>query len=164
MYTVAYRISAAAHPHSRGENRLVVWENVQGAGSSPLTRGKHLCRTLREQRDGLIPTHAGKTACPGRWQARLAAHPHSRGENDLTDPIMLVMPGSSPLTRGKLTLDDPGHVMRGLIPTHAGKTAPVTDRRPRWGAHPHSRGENLAATGLAAAGAGSSPLTRGKRR
>ena len=33
--------------------------------------------------------------------AENGAHPRSRGENDLTDPIMLVMPGSSPLTRGK---------------------------------------------------------------
>ena len=72
----------AAHPRSRGENhpaprgprtplwlipahagktRLVVWENVLGAGSSPLTRGKleGWAELLADR--GLIPAHAGKT-------------------------------------------------------------------------------------------------------
>ena len=53
--------------------------------------------------------------------------------------------------------------MGGLIPAHAGKTAPWPPSHPYSAAHPRSRGENLdkGASGLMASG--SSPLTRGKR-
>ena len=54
------------------------------------------------KRIGLIPAHAGKTpstgACRGRWR------------------------GSSPLTRGKQSLETNGQYRPGLIPAHAGKT------------------------------------------
>ena len=71
--------------------------------------------------------------------------------------------GSSPLTRGKhgdgLLVD----FEHGLIPTHAGKTRrPLGGSSARW-AHPHSRGENLTHRHVIAGGAGSSPLTQGKR-
>ena len=53
--------------------------------------------------------------------------------------------------------------MRGLIPTHAGKTpTPRPSPRCSW-AHPHSRGENKGCRGSGGLGAGSSPLTRGQR-
>ena len=53
-----------AHPRSRGENtgewaiRTNLW------GSSPLTRGKQAGRHVLTRERGLIPAHAGKTACP----------------------------------------------------------------------------------------------------
>ena len=70
--------------------------------------------------------------------------------------------GSSPLTRGKLTLDDPGHVMRGLIPAHAGKTTPNPSPPQPERAHPRSRGENPIGRNAREVWRGSSPLTRGK--
>ena len=51
-------------------------------GSSPLTRGKLSATRL------MVPV--------------TAAHPRSRGENIIADPIGAVAKGSSPLTRGKL--------------------------------------------------------------
>ena len=50
-----------AHPHSRGENAIVVGMVREGMGSSPLTRGKHILRVLEGKAERLIPTHAGKT-------------------------------------------------------------------------------------------------------
>ena len=51
------------------------------------------------------------------------AHPRSRGENvDLT-AFWDTLPGSSPLTRGKLEAPGADLTARGLIPAHAGKTA-----------------------------------------
>ena len=50
----------------------------------------------------------------------------------------------------------------GLIPAHAGKTAPRKSRPPKTGAHPRSRGENSAVLVAAIKAPGSSPLTRGK--
>ena len=71
--------------------------------------------------------------------------------------------GSSPLTRGKHRRVGDPHQPLGLIPAHAGKT-PGRPRRPTLGAaHPRSRGENNARRGMRYRGAGSSPLTRGKR-
>ena len=51
----------AAHPRSRGENRMggrCVWRST---GSSPLTRGKHGVSARRRVELRLIPAHAGKT-------------------------------------------------------------------------------------------------------
>ena len=70
--------------------------------------------------------------------------------------------GSSPLTRGKQTVKRVSHILERLIPAHAGKTLVPAGRMVIGGAHPRSRGENLAAVGDAIAALGSSPLTRGK--
>ena len=70
--------------------------------------------------------------------------------------------GSSPLTRGKphsSALDAHG---QRLIPAHAGKTVQPIGCRSRHTAHPRSRGENFNQSFRVSAGAGSSPLTRGK--
>ena len=72
------------------------------------------------------------------------------------------MPGSSPLTRGKQSVDRRGGPPRGLIPAHAGKTPWPPGLRERVRAHPRSRGENPLAAWLEGACEGSSPLTRGK--
>ena len=50
-----------AHPRSRGENGVVSSARATVAGSSPLTRGKHLQPAQLHRRPGLIPAHAGKT-------------------------------------------------------------------------------------------------------
>ena len=57
----AARAGPRAHPRSRGENlqRLVIIS--MQAGSSPLTRGKHMGVERRGPGRGLIPAHAGKT-------------------------------------------------------------------------------------------------------
>ena len=72
--------------------------------------------------------------------------------------------GSSPLTRGKLTLTIPVSCVIGLIPAHAGKTDPRPRRLQGFPAHPRSRGENPWHSTTSYSSGGSSPLTRGKRR
>ena len=113
-----------AHPHSRGENTRRVPFHVIPTGSSPLTRGKHLAIQVRLAARGLIPTHAGKTPCNPGTPGGARAHPHSRGENRLEELSYLPGPGSSPLTRGKHDAGQGRQRDHGLIPTHAGKTAP----------------------------------------
>ena len=51
----------AAHPRSRGENRLSLTRTGIRRGSSPLTRGKQRPRAPRARPRRLIPAHAGKT-------------------------------------------------------------------------------------------------------
>ena len=52
----------------------------------------------------------------------------------------------------------------GLIPAHAGKTPRNARPAGDFPAHPRSRGKNLIVAVTAGTAAGSSPLTRGKRR
>ena len=152
-----------AHPRSRGENVVVCLPPSDTAGSSPLTRGKHVRRIRPCLLRGLIPAHAGKTMRPPCLIGRGAAHPRSRGENTRVMRAGWVSPGSSPLTRGKPGLRLQPHHAGRLIPAHAGKTY-EGDVEPGFSvAHPRSRGENLAWAVEGARAYGSSPLTRGKR-
>ena len=55
--------TALAHPRSRGVD---TYQNVTDAsldGSSPLTRGRRPASSQPEAQIGLIPAHAGSTAC-----------------------------------------------------------------------------------------------------
>ena len=111
-----------AHPRSRGENGG--WcETPRGqVGSSPLTRGKPTQHAAVLEDVRLIPAHAGKTSRRACRSPPIWAHPRSRGENPKAPRRALPAPGSSPLTRGKLT--GVMHIVEGfrLIPAHAGKT------------------------------------------
>ena len=132
-------------------------------GSSPLTRGKPGAGLELDLRPRLIPAHAGKTSSPPSWEPGRAAHPRSRGENFLIANVERKVDGSSPLTRGKHQTDRVRIHSRGLIPAHAGKTVAIEGGSLTYKAHPRSRGENAGVGELAERGAGSSPLTRGKR-
>ena len=158
------RRASWAHPHSRRENIVVSTPTIIRQGSSPLTRGKPRRGHRLAPQSRLIPAHAGKTdASPMRWN-RHEAHPRSRGENVGISLPEVVDWGSSPLTRGKHPSQQPLTGPRGLIPAHAGKTRRWARPR-RWSrAHPRSRGENRFSVSAGSTLAGSSPLTRGKRR
>ena len=130
------------HPRSRGENVSVAAVAVTRPGSSPLTRGKLCALPSGACRGGIIPAHAGKTSrahpttC-GPWD-----HPRSRGENEVVERVVVAVPGSSPLTRGKRCQSLGGVGRRGIIPAHAGKTRRHEDARHARRDHPRSRGEN----------------------
>ena len=151
-----------AHPRSRGENLHKAANASCVKGSSPLTRGKRRHRPPRPRRRRLIPAHAGKTPTRLASRRRGRAHPRSRGENLTRLALTIEGAGSSPLTRGKRTPSRRDRDRRRLIPAHAGKTTRRLPARPRWRAHPRSRGENCRVRGRRGREAGSSPLTRGK--
>ena len=153
-----------AHPRSRGENKERHGEVIAAQGSSPITRGKlhracglFIC-------PGLIPAHAGKTACRIAQSCCGRDHPRSRGENESSGAMKASGPGSSPLTRGKLIVGLPIPVDARLIPAHAGKTSQSSAHRACPRVHPRSRGENAWRLSTSHGRGGSSPLTRGKRR
>ena len=131
-------------------------------GSSPLTRGKPTVLGSVRRSSGLIPAHAGKTISEHANSDPAQAHPRSRGENDPLGLTLLLVPGSSPLTRGKRRTGRTDGARPWLIPAHAGKTSSGVCRAyPAW-AHPRSRGENATMGSRARRNPGSSPLTRGK--
>ena len=125
-------------------------------------RGKLLRRDHRRDVHGLIPAHSGKTAgcvC-GVWPA--GAHPRSFGENGGRPHGQRAVRGSSPLMRGKPSINRRERMPVGLIPAHAGKTSSPASPASRPRAHPRSRGENVCPYDWGAAVIGPSPLTRGK--
>ena len=154
---------SAAHPRSRGENAGLLGSDAGTSGSSPLTRGKQARHDLHARQRGLIPAHAGKTGCRRASRPVAWAHPRSRGENLARSRAKRRLPGSSPLTRGKLSQPQQVRHRQGLIPAHAGKTLSLQAYYPLPGAHPRSRGENEAGDEKGSTFDGSSPLTRGKR-
>ena len=155
--------SRTAHPRSRGENLWPPLGRLRAGGSSPLTRGKLRRRNGQSRWRGLIPAHAGKTPrCRGVDRVR-PAHPRSRGENAFAILIILVIFGSSPLTRGKPHPMARQPCRSRLIPAHAGKTGGVWLGCGAYAAHPRSRGENGGRVAGLRGVRGSSPLTRGKR-
>ena len=151
-----------AHPRSRGENLVGEQDIPVEHGSSPLTRGKHVCRDCSLVGLRLIPAHAGKTRPLGDGKTGRAAHPRSRGENVACGAGAGGAGGSSPLTRGKLGTALPVALGDGLIPAHAGKTVDGPGTMFQQPAHPRSRGENSPMSTPKSAPSGSSPLTRGK--
>ena len=158
------RRSRRAHPRSRGENGWAAASSARGPGSSPLTRGKLSRMGVPWLMPGLIPAHAGKTVIHFVPFMRGWAHPRSRGENRPGGNPQLSVRGSSPLTRGKRRKVGHGDAARGLIPAHAGKTPLAPSNTLKRPAHPRSRGENIISASPWLRIAGSSPLTRGKRR
>ena len=153
-----------AHPRSRGENTPVGSQPPLSYGSSPLTRGKRVGGPGANRRFGLIPAHAGKTESKNSYPESAQAHPRSRGENGPSCLPLLMLQGSSPLTRGKPRGGQRPRRFPRLIPAHAGKTGPSRPRACRATAHPRSRGENPRLSGRLQRGGGSSPLTRGKHQ
>ena len=152
-----------AHPRSRGENHNLGGVRPDMAGSSPLTRGRHSPLAGYSASRRLIPAHAGKTTNSHLPMSSPAAHPRSRGENPASPSPSTPVKGSSPLTRGKRNQELIKATGAGLIPAHAGKTGLARRRPARARAHPRSRGENHRGHFAPPPGAGSSPLTRGKR-
>ena len=132
-------------------------------GSSPLTRGKRPAGEPVPRPERLIPAHAGKTDGLSLGSVHGPAHPRSRGENRMLADAQVFAVGSSPLTRGKRTVDERGADLLRLIPAHAGKTLAVPLVETIQRAHPRSRGENGRHSTPIVRILGSSPLTRGKR-
>ena len=139
-----------AHPRSRGENERPGDGHQVRTGSSPLTRGKPNKDEGIRLGYGLIPAHAGKTSDCMAWVRSGRAHPRSRGENFSRPNVTPLLPGSSPLTRGKRLRVPGSRTAGGLIPAHAGKTTAEGLLREYGGAHPRSRGENAKALGTCA--------------
>ena len=135
-------IGGRAHPRSRGENPTFAAKSPICAGSSPLTRGKRDRRNCQRLPIRLIPAHAGKTVVDELGHLPCAAHPRSRGENQVSNLMPDSLEGSSPLTRGKLGGNELVGVLSRLIPAHAGKTFIWSAPDLKTAAHPRSRGEN----------------------
>ena len=89
-----------------------------------------------------IPAHAGKTTSLLGVASVVTEHPRARGENAGVQLENLLIPGTSPRTRGKQGVDWRQSHTEGNIPAHAGKTPAVYPTEIASMEHPRARGEN----------------------
>ena len=150
-----------AHPRSRGEHSDRCGAPRAARGSSPLTRGARAAYAPGASRAGLIPAHAGSTSIASHMASSVWAHPRSRGEHASGTSKNAMNFGSSPLTRGARKVQHLRNHGSGLIPAHAGSTAPFLPIGLDNRAHPRSRGEHSDRPGCRKSIAGSSPAHAG---
>ena len=129
------------HPRIRGEHPGRSRPPDGYGGSSPHTRGARELGLCVPGVSGIIPAYAGSTA-------PVSVTPVSRC-------------GSSPHTRGAQPAGTVAVAEFGIIPAYAGSTSCRCDSTTSAGDHPRIRGEHSVRKAVGAAGAGSSPHTRG---
>ena len=152
------------HPRIRGEHARMRGFRVFARGSSPHTRGAPRLWISRSRPRGIIPAYAGSTLGAGRCRSSTADHPRIRGEHCDAELMLREFFGSSPHTRGALTLGDHVGVGPGIIPAYAGSTQASTSLRTVATDHPRIRGEHQLALIRPGDLVGSSPHTRGAPR
>ena len=150
------------HPHSRGENRVVVAQLRCHSGSSPLAWGKSCLSSTHSALRRFIPTRVGKISSRIVNSFSIAVHPHSRGENGMAKSARYRVCGSSPLAWGKLDTRTGKTKTTRFIPTRVGKILGGSLGRVKCWVHPHSRGENRRRGTQQHNYPGSSPLAWGK--
>ena len=129
------------HPCLRGELGSVAGLPWKTRGSSPLTRGTRCVLYLTVHRNGFIPAYAGNSETEVRHGSGCTVHPRLRGELDLRFLVIMIVYGSSPLTRGtpneKILLP----CNRRFIPAYAGNSRVEVERTGLKPVHPRLRGE-----------------------
>ena len=136
---------------------------MEGVGSSPRGRGKHLRVSSPYREQGLIPAWAGETAPHRRACAVAGAHPRVGGGNRPGRAAGCIRWGSSPRGRGKQVEQQLADAVAGLIPAWAGETCGWALRQPIVWAHPRVGGGNWRGGSLFGLARGSSPRGRGKQ-
>ena len=113
---------------------------MASAGSSPLARGLLVRMVDTESPTRIIPARAGFTPSQGRERLPVRDHPRSRGVYGHHIIRTSKLPGSSPLARGLLLVEQRVQVCDRIIPARAGFT--ITDWSPCSVVrdHPRSRG------------------------
>ena len=91
------------HPRLRGEKRILSSANSRLQGSPPLTRGKASATCPAWEKFRITPAYAGKREQIGISDSEAQDHPRLRGEKSLQQRLKLFIPGSPPLTRGKVS-------------------------------------------------------------
>ena len=141
MMRLLSTVSGSDHPRSRGEYSPHPRRVVQVWGSSPLSRGIQISWTIDMDAAGIIPALAGNTCMLRPWVATRRDHPRSRGEYQCSLYMRSGDMGSSPLSRGILSVNSVHLGGLGIIPALAGNTPAISlFSRPSQD-HPRSRGE-----------------------
>ena len=111
-------------------------------GSSPHTRGALVDDGESRDREGIIPAYAGSTGRTAAWIVAPWDHPRIRGEHAPTRLVDRWRDGSSPHTRGALSVGTQDSLLGGIIPAYAGSTCAAIEEKCVETDHPRIRGEH----------------------
>ncbi len=154
---------STVHPHVRGEDESAWGVALRGPGSPPRAWGRRFSTWFILGIGRFTPTCVGKTSVDFYPCALVPVHPHVRGEDERTDPMSSVRPGSPPRAWGRrhrLRLD---LISVRFTPTCVGKTDDGTDDTGMDTVHPHVRGEDHMGENAKRDGIGSPPRAWGRR-
>ena len=151
-----------AHPHTRGDDvpcgRIVICSG----GSPPHAWGRPPAVKPQSMTAGLTPTRVGTTGDRGGGRDGRRAHPHTRGDDEADVPALCSHAGSPPHAWGRRRPGRVGGVHRRLTPTRVGTTYLLGDAPDDLGAHPHTRGDDVAMTCSPSFAPGSPPHAWGR--
>ena len=151
----------AVHPRARGEQSTAYTCGGLYRGSSPRTRGTVDGGHVGDGHSRFIPAHAGNSAAPAVLAGPRSVHPRARGEQRVLTSSSTQITGSSPRTRGTVSMNRvPGGTSR-FIPAHAGNRRQQRTLPAKAPVHPRARGEQCGHLHELVQEHGSSPRTRG---
>ena len=153
--------NARDHPRACGAHCSPLYTMEHGRGSSPRMRGSHSTIFTVPAPPGIIPAHAGLTLIKRGDLDKMRDHPRACGAHMPFTQDILSAAGSSPRMRGSLFGSLCKHILKGIIPAHAGltltKVARILDLRD----HPRACGAHPLLTTSSTVSRGSSPRMRG---
>ena len=131
---------ARDHPRACGAHSALADAMLWKAGSSPRMRGSpralEVCRADR----GIIPAHAGLTVLVPSATGRSGDHPRACGAHGDLNCGSNAGLGSSPRMRGSQFYTARDIKLQGIIPAHAGLTAPLQRSQAPCRDHPRACG------------------------
>ena len=133
-------------------------------GSSPRMRGAQRRQGIPDMEPGIIPADAGSTRVVGGCVCHCWDHPRGCGEHAFSAFRRVTLAGSSPRMRGARHHDTRGKDQDRIIPADAGSTVPCGLRSIRLWDHPRGCGEHIDVPLPLVGDEGSSPRMRGARR
>ena len=137
-------VETTDHPRIRGEHAEHLPAPGQPGGSSPHTRGARSRPPTGTAVGGIIPAYAGSTGPSRSRPWRVADHPRIRGEHSSPASRRMVIPGSSPHTRGARQRYVADVACERIIPAYAGSTSRLSALNVKLpGSSPHTRGAHL---------------------
>ena len=133
-------------------------------GSPPLTWGLLGLSPTGRLHGRLTPTNVGTSTANQPTTARTRAHPHKRGDINISVDTLTDIAGSPPLTWGHRLILAWRPPPVGLTPTNVGTSHACLQRAPVVTAHPHKRGDIMPTCVCIISWYGSPPQTWGHQR
>ena len=151
----------SVHPHVRGEYQAFASSSDPSDGSPPRAWGIRSRRGRVVSRTRFTPTCVGNTPGQSHTRARLAVHPHVRGEYTGFRGFCMTLSGSPPRAWGIRSATNAIRHSSRFTPTYVGNTPRGRLRNSSYSVHPHVRGEYTASSFKAERSFGSPPRAWG---
>ncbi len=149
-------------PRLRGDDVDGGDAEVRVQGPTPPARGRPAGRRAQRRGRGTDPACAGTTHRRPPQRRRQGDQPRLRGDDSRISVLLIVVTGPTPPARGRPPRQRPGGTKTRTNPACAGTTTGPTSARLARADQPRLRGDDDAAFGALADGAGPTPPARGR--